>query len=187
MIETSSPAGSRDCAGSDRGRMNMIPVTLHNVFSDGERGEACLVLAEESGRRGLPIFLGSGIMTLVSELFKKKPRPVKNPRPLTYSFFASILEAVGAELVEVRVVDRVDKTFRAVAIVRAGGLEHSIDGRPSDAVSLAACMNRPIFVAEALMAESGQSLGAEGRPADLPGNFVSLRGMWADDSGTTVS
>jgi uncharacterized protein len=165
----------------------MIPVTLFNVFSHGERGEACLVLAEESGRRGLPIFIGSGIMTLVSELFKKKPRPCKNPRPLTYSFFASILDAVGAELVEVRVVDQVDKTFRAVAIIRAGGLEHSIDARPSDAISLAAFMNRPIFVAEALMALSGQPLGAEGRPPDLPEDFVSIRGLWADDSETIVS
>jgi bifunctional DNase/RNase len=156
----------------------MIPVTLYNVFSDAERGEAWLVLAEESGARGLPIFVGSDLKLVVMELFRKKPHPLKNPRPLTYSFFASILTAVGAELIEVQVLELVHNTFRAVAVVRAGGSEYRIDARPSDAVSLAACMNRPVYVAEALMAVAGKPLGAEGRPADLPQGFVSMRGLW---------
>jgi bifunctional DNase/RNase len=71
----------------------MISVTLHNVFSNGERGQAWLVLAEESGQHGLPIFVGSDLKPVVLELFRKQPRPLKDPRPLTYSFFASILKA----------------------------------------------------------------------------------------------
>jgi len=69
----------------------MISTTLHNVFSNAERGEAWLVLAEESGRRGLPIFVGSDLRLVILELLRKKSRPLKNPRPLTYGFFASIL------------------------------------------------------------------------------------------------
>jgi bifunctional DNase/RNase len=166
----------------------MIPVTLHNVFSNGERGEAWLVLAEKSGRHGLPIFVGSDVKLVVMELFRKKPqpRPSKSPRPLNYSFFASILQAVGAELTEVQVVELVDNTFRAVAVVRACESEHRIDARPSDAVALAACMNRPIYVAEALMAVAGKPLGAEGRPPDLPQGFVSMRGLWSDDAETNA-
>jgi|ERR1035441_10368439 bifunctional DNase/RNase len=155
----------------------MITVTLYNVFSNAERGEAWLVLADETERYGLPIFVGSSDLKLIALEFRKK-----SPRPLTFSFFASILEAVRAELVEVQVVDLVDSTFRAVACIRAGGSEHRIDARPSDAVTLAACMNRPIYVTEAVMAGAGKPLGAEGRPPDLPGGFVSLRPIWSDDS-----
>ena len=164
----------------------MIPVTLHNVFSNGERGEAWLVLAEESGRHGLPIFVGSDLKLTILEFFMKKPRPLKNPRPLTYTFFASILKAVGAELTEVQVVELVDNTFRAVAVVRARESEYRIDARPSDAVALAACMNRPIYVTEALMAAAGKPLGAEGRPPDLPQGFVSMRGLWSNDAETNA-
>jgi uncharacterized protein len=160
----------------------MIPVTLHNVFSNAKGGEAWLVLAEESGLHGLPIFVGTDVTLVVLELFMKKPLPMKNPRPLTYSFFASILKAVGAELTEVQVVELVENTFRAVAVVRSGGSEYRIDARPSDAVALAACMNRPIYVTEALMAVAGKPLGDDGRPPDLPQGFVSTRGLWSEDA-----
>ena len=155
----------------------MITVTLYNVFSNAERGEAWLVLADETGRHGLPIFVGSSDLKLIALELRKR-----SPRPLTFSFFASILEAVRAELVEVQVVDMVGNTYRAVACIRADGPEYRIDARPSDAVALAACMNRPIYVTEAVMADSGKPLGAEGRPPDLPEGFVSLRPLWSDDS-----
>jgi bifunctional DNase/RNase len=158
-------------------RTNMITVTLRNVFSNGQRGESWLVLADETGQRGLPIFVGSWDVKLIVLGLRKD-----NPRPLTFNFFASILEAVGAELAEVQVNGLVDKTFRAVACIRAGGSEHRVDARPSDAVALAACMNRPIYVAEAVMAVAGKPLGAEGRPPDLPEGSVSLRSLWSHDS-----
>jgi bifunctional DNase/RNase len=155
-------------------RTNMIPVTLHNIFSNAERGEAWLVLANESGRHGLPIFVGSANMTLLALELRKK-----SPRPLTFSFFASVLAAVGAELTEVHVVELAGITFKAMACIRAGGSEHRIDARPSDAVALAACMGRPIYVEEAVMSAAGKPLDAEGRTPDMPQGFVGLRGVWA--------
>jgi uncharacterized protein len=152
----------------------MVKVTLQNVFSSARRGEAWLLLADESGKRGLPIFVGSGDGTLIALSLRKD-----NPRPLTYNFFASILDATGVELVEVRVTELVGITFRALAFLRAGGIEHRVDARPSDAVALAAVMNWPIHVSDELMATCGQPLGAEGRPPEIPESFVSLRHLWA--------
>jgi uncharacterized protein len=156
----------------------MIKVTLHNAFFDGKRGEAWLVLADETGRRGLVIFVGSWDAKIIAFGLRKE-----TPRPLTFHFFASILQAVGAELVEVQVVGLVDRTFQAVACIRSGGSEHRVDARPSDAVALAGCMERPIYVTEAVMAAVGKPLGAEGRPPDLPKGFVSMRGFWSDGPG----
>jgi bifunctional DNase/RNase len=154
----------------------MIPVTLHDMFSNAQRGEFWLVLVDETGRHGLPIFVGSSNPLLIASELRKN-----NSRPLTFSFFACILQAIGAELTEVQVVELMGRTFRAVACVRAGGSEHRIDASRSDAVALAACMSRPIYVSEAVMAAAGKSLGPEGRPPDVPEDFVSLRSLWSDD------
>jgi bifunctional DNase/RNase len=155
----------------------MITVTLRDVFFNGERGEAWLVLADETGRRGLPIFVGSWDARVIALGLRKN-----NPRPFTFNFFANVLEAVGAELAKVQVIGLVDNIFRAVACIRAGGSEHRIDARPSDAVALAVCMNRPIYVTEAVMDMAGKPLGAEGKPPDLPEGFVSMRRLWSNDS-----
>ena len=106
-----------------------------------------------------------------------------NPRPVTFNFFASVLQTVGAGLTKVQVMDLAGNTFRAVACIRAAGSEHQVDARPSDAVALAVCMNRPIYVTEEVMAAAGKPLGPEGGPPDLPESFVSMRGIWSDGSG----
>jgi bifunctional DNase/RNase len=156
---------------------NMIAVTLRDIFFHPERGEAWWVLADEIGQHGLSFFVGSGDPRLIAFGFRKN-----NPRPLTFNFFAQILDVIGAELTEVRVVDLVSNTFRAEAHIRAGGSEHRVDGRPSDAVALAASMSRPIYVSEKVMAVAGKPLGAEGSPPDLPEGFASMRHIWTDDS-----
>jgi bifunctional DNase/RNase len=119
----------------------MIRVTLRNLFSNVTRGESWLVLADETGRRGLAIFFGSTSGQMLALALRKG-----NPRPLTYNFFANLLETAGVELKEVRIVGLVKNTFHAVACIRSGETEHRIDARPSDAVALAAVMNRPIYV-----------------------------------------
>jgi uncharacterized protein len=156
----------------------MITVTLRDVFFNAQRGEAVLVLADETGQRGLSIFIGSWDSRMIAVGLRKD-----NPRPFTFNFFASILQAVGAELAEVQVMDLVGNTFRAVACIRAGGSEHRVDARPSDAVALAAVMNRPIYVTEAVMAAAAKPLGPEGRPPDLNEGSVSMRWIWSRDSG----
>jgi bifunctional DNase/RNase/photosystem II stability/assembly factor-like uncharacterized protein len=156
---------------------SIIAVTLRDIFYHPERGEAWWVLGDETGQHGLSFFVGSGDPRLIALGFRKN-----NPRPLTFNFFAQILDVVGAELTEVRVVDLVANTFRAEAHIRAGGSEHRVDARPSDAVALAASMSRPIYVSEKVMAVAGKPLGAEGSPPDLPEGFASMRHIWTDDS-----
>jgi uncharacterized protein len=148
---------------------NMVPVKLHGLFFNRDRGEAWLVLADQAGRIGLTIFVGSWDVRLITLGLRKN-----TPRPMTYHFFANVLEAIGAELVEVCVTDLVNNTFRAEARIRAGTTEHRVDARPSDAIALAMCLGRPVYVAEELMAGIGKPLGADGRPPGLPEGFVSM-------------
>ncbi len=157
----------------------MVAVTLCNVFHNPERGESWVVLADEAGQKGLPIFVGSWDARFISLGLRRN-----HPRPFTFNFFANVLEAVGAELVQVQVVGLIENTFRAVACVRASGVERQVDARPSDAVALAAVMSRPIYVADEVMAAAGRPLGAEGRPLEVSEDFVSMRWVWSKGRDT---
>lgn len=161
----------------------MIAVTLYDLFNNAERGEGFLLLADSFQQRGLLIFLGPGATQIVRELFSRRPLPsmVTKSRPQTFAFLASMLQAVSAEVVEVQVTELTEKTFRACAIVRANGTEHRIEARPSDAVTLATWMGRPIVVADDLMAREGIDLRIDERPAEIPEGFVSTREFWAVD------
>jgi uncharacterized protein len=160
----------------------MKPVTLADVFFDAQRGEAWMLLADPTGRRGLPTFIGSWSPAMISAL---RPTALQayTPRPLTFEFMANVLGAVGADLDAVQITEDSNRTFHAVACLRAGEQEHRIDARPSDAVGLAACMNRPVYVAEELMEQAGKPLDPEGRPHDVPASFQSTRRMWANKPG----
>ena len=80
----------------------MIRVTLSDVFHDRDRGESCLVLADESG---LPIFVGSRDAKFITFGLRKH-----SPRPLSFNLFAHVLEAIRANPVEVQIVEIVNKT-----------------------------------------------------------------------------
>jgi uncharacterized protein len=155
----------------------MIPVTLLDIFADAQRGEAWMILADPTARRGLPIFIGSWSPSMVLGLRKN------NPRPLTFEFVAKLLEAVGADLDAVHITEVKDRTFHAIARVRAGAQEVEVDARPSDAVPLAVRMNKPVYVADDLMERLGRPLDADMRPPEVPASFVSTRWTWADESG----
>lgn len=103
-------------------------VTLRDVFHNRERGESWLVLADETGQKGLPIFVGWWDAKFITMGLGKN-----TSRPMTFHFFANVLEAIGAELAEVRIIGIVDNTFRAVACIQTGGIEKEVDARPSDA------------------------------------------------------
>jgi uncharacterized protein len=153
----------------------MIPVVLGNLFSNLKGNEAWLVLADESGKRGIPMYIGGNNMVMTASTLGRK-----GSRPMTYQFFANVLGAIGAELVEVQVISLERSTFKAVALLRANGKEHRVDARPSDAVPLAAVMKQPIFVSEEVMSVAGRPLGVECRPEEVPAEFVSLKHFWTE-------
>jgi bifunctional DNase/RNase len=172
-VSRAEPVCSTAFHNKDNGTANMTTVTLRDVFHNSERGESWIVLADETGQKGLPIFVGSWDAKFIITGLNKK-----TSRPMTFHFFANVLEAIEADLVEVQVVAIVERTFRAVTRIRIGGVEKQIDARPSDAVALAAVMNRPIRVNEELMTTFGTRLDPEGRPPDAGEGFVSMRWCW---------
>src|SRR5262249_3900538 len=122
----------------------MIAVTIGDVvairYEDGIR--CVILLLDERGERALPIW----ISPLEAENLGRGLYGLATARPLTFNFMASLLEASGAQLDEVRVDTLKDNVYYAVAKVHSKAGTREIDARPSDALSLAVLTHSPMFV-----------------------------------------
>ena len=147
------------------GRKRVISVTISDVvkFKPTETSVAgsplapgqylhVILLKEEAGRRVLPIWVGPYEGESIATGIEK----FSTPRPLTYDFVAHLLDAMGAQVQEVRVETLKDDTFYAVVKVRSGRVVREIDARPSDALAVAVRTGSPIFVAEDVMNAAGK-------------------------------
>jgi bifunctional DNase/RNase len=112
-------------------------------------GSYALILQETGGMRRLSILIGADLaQSIALELEQIKP-----PRPITHDLLKSVIESLGATLMEVTITELRDSTFYAVLTLDATPAE--IDARPSDAIALAIRFNAPIFVTESVLSEAG--------------------------------
>ena len=147
----------------------MVKVTIADVtdrgYQDKETGLSyaryVVMLLDSDGRRILPIWVGPAEGRAIA-LGLRKPEV---PRPMTFSFMARVLEALGAKLEEARIEELKGDTFYAVAKLRIGGRDREVDARPSDAMALAVQTGSPIYVAEEVMERAGFDIPEEAREA----------------------
>jgi RNA polymerase sigma factor (sigma-70 family) len=138
----------------DEGGSSMVTMEIADVRATGEdRFSAThVVVLAEPGRTGdgrtLPIWVDALEATaLVATL-----EAVELPRPGTYAFAASLLDAAGGRVEEVRIARLEGGVFYA-EVVLAGGA--SLDARPSDALNLALIADAPIVVDPAVLEAAG--------------------------------
>jgi RNA polymerase sigma factor (sigma-70 family) len=157
-------------------RKTMIKVSVADVVK--QREFYVVVLLDEAGRRILPIWVGpyEGESTAIYLL----ERPVF--RPLTHKFMANLLEAIGAELEEVRVEALKESTFYAVAKLRSGDTVQEVDARPSDAIALALHTGTPIYVVEEVLERAGMDIPEEvGTTPQLGKGLDSIVKEWEEE------
>jgi bifunctional DNase/RNase len=107
------------------------------------------VLEDVGGTRRLPIWVGR----FEGEALALAIKQVLMPRPPTFAFTASILQAAGGRLREVVVNRLSDTVYYAQAIVSRSGKTSIVDARPSDAINLAVTVGAPIRVAATVFDE----------------------------------
>lgn len=113
---------------------------------DTSQRKHVMILQERDGDRTLPIWIGPAeaeAMALVLE-------SVEYPRPFTAKLAASLVEAAGARIEDVRITRLIDGVYYATVRVDGAGGLHEVDARPSDAVNLALADGRPIRIDAAL-------------------------------------
>jgi bifunctional DNase/RNase len=127
-----------------------------------------VLLADEAGKRTLPILVGENEALAISLQLKG----VKTDRPLTYQLLRNVIEQTGNRVDRVVINDVRDQVYYAKIYLNRG--KYSIDSRPSDAIALAMGANAPIYVADKLFAVS-----------NLPGGGVTAAGT-TSGLGVTV-
>lgn len=146
---------------------NMLKVKILDIVAqtreDKDTGASCglhvVVMMDETGRRILPIWVGEAEGTAIAIGLSD----AELPRPMTFTFMASLLEASGVEVEEVRVERLADDTFYAVTKVRNGEVVREVDARPSDAIARALHTGSPIYVAADVMETAGMDVPAGAR------------------------
>ena len=102
----------------------------------------CVVLDEASGDRHLVIQIGE------TEAFWLAARlqGIEFGRPMTYHFAASLVQALGGRVRQVRVDRLVEGAYAATVEVEGPLGMQVVDARVSDALNLAAITDTPVFV-----------------------------------------
>ena len=107
-----------------------------------------VLLRESGGDLYLPIWIGAAEATAIAYA----QQGVVPPRPLTHDLFKDVLEALGHQLEEVRIVAVRDGVFYA-SLVFDGGVE--VSSRSSDAIALALRTGTRIVGADEVLDDEG--------------------------------
>lgn len=132
----------------------MILVRVAGVALDPTGQHVILLkpIGEPPGEgRILPIWIGAQEATSILVAVEG----AQVPRPLAHDLMRSLLESVEAAVTGVAVTRIDEGTFFAEVTLSTALGERVVDARPSDAVALAARVDAPIWVAEAVLDDAG--------------------------------
>ncbi len=128
--------------------MNKIQCEILGLSTNPSTGGAYAILLKEvEGVRRLPIIIGA----FEAQAIALEMEGIKPPRPLTHDLLKTLVDNLGATVVEIIVSELKENTFYAKIILEASSLTNEIDARPSDAIALAVRTFAPIYVNETVM------------------------------------
>ena len=128
-------------------RLNVLGIS----YSQTQTGAYALVLAEENGKRRIPIIVGG----FEAQAIAIQLEGLKPPRPLTHDLFLNFSRTFKINLLEVTVYKLEEGVFYSNLICDKEGKEVIIDARTSDAIALALRFKCPIYTTEEILSKSG--------------------------------
>jgi bifunctional DNase/RNase len=135
--------------GNDMKKIKLDIVGLS--YSQTQSGAYALVLGEISGRRRLPIIIGSfEAQAIAIEIEKMTPS-----RPLTHDLFKSFGQAFHITVQEIIIYNLVDGIFYSKLSCSDGKKVVEIDARTSDAIAVAVRFDCPIYTYEFILSTAG--------------------------------
>lgn len=136
-------------------KSELIECVLGRIVIRDGADRQYIYLAEADGERGFPIVIGNNEAGEIHRVVHS----IEPDRPLTHQLIFAAIEALGASIRTVDIVDLRLNTFYA-KIILADGMGQtvgSLDARPSDAIALALRAGSRIRVAEAVLDEASRS------------------------------
>ncbi|MBK7629565.1 MAG: bifunctional nuclease family protein [Ignavibacteriales bacterium] len=143
--------------------MNKIQCEILGLSTNPSTGGAYAILLKEiEGSRRLPIIIGA----FEAQAIALEMEGIKPPRPLTHDLLKTLVDNLGANVIEIVVNELKENTFYAKIVLESSGLTNEIDARPSDAIALAVRTFAPIYVNELVMSSAAFIPSDE---SDIPG------------------
>ena len=124
-----------------------------------------IILQEETGKRRLPIIIGSFEAQSIAMALER----METTRPLTHDLFRNAMTELKVELKEVVISKLLDGVFHAEMVCeRSDGQMMEIDARTSDAIALAVRFECPIYTFENILDAAGILPEDEGEETEVP-------------------
>lgn len=142
----------------------MVEVSIDSIRVSLMSQHRIVILKDVDSERFLPIWIGP----FEAEAITVSLQEMEVVRPLTHDLLRNVLQALGAEVLRIQIIDLRDDVFYAQIVLRVDGREVEIDSRPSDALALAVRVHVPIFVDEKVMREAATKPEAEIGPGEAP-------------------
>ncbi len=138
--------------------MNKIKLNVLGIsYSQTQTGAYALVLAEEDGKRRIPIIVGG----FEAQAIAIQLEGLKPPRPLTHDLFYNFANTFNITLVEVTIHKLEEGVFHSKLTCFDGTKTIEIDARTSDAIALALRFKCPIFTSKEIIERAGIVLDFE--------------------------
>jgi bifunctional DNase/RNase len=134
-------------------KLNVLGIS----YSQTQTGAYALVLAEENGRRRIPIIVGG----FEAQAIAIQLEGLKPPRPLTHDLFLNFSHTFNIDLLEVTVYKLEEGVFYSKLTCDNGQRIIEIDARTSDAIALALRFKCPIYTTEDILRKAGIILDFE--------------------------
>ena len=128
----------------------MVEVSIDSIRVSLMSQHRIVILKDVDSERFLPIWIGP----YEAEAITVSLQQMEVARPLTHDLLRNVLQALGAEVLRVNIVELREDVFYARIVLRINEREMEIDSRPSDALALAVRTHVPIYVHETVMAEA---------------------------------
>ena len=143
-------------------KLNVLGIS----YSQTQTGAYALVLAEENGRRRIPIIVGG----FEAQAIAIQLEGLKPPRPLTHDLFLNFSHTFNIDLLEVTVYKLEEGVFYSKLTCDNGQRIIEIDARTSDAIALALRFKCPIYTTEEILHKAGIILDFEKEATIQTGN-----------------
>lgn len=134
-------------------RLNVLGIS----YSQTQTGAYALVLAEEEGKRRIPIIVGG----FEAQAIAIQLEGLKPPRPLTHDLFLNFAKTFNIDLLEVTIYKLEEGVFFSKLTCDNGKQIIEIDARTSDAIALALRFKCPIYTTEDILQRAGIILDFE--------------------------
>ena len=134
-----------------------VEVQLFGLVLDETTRSPVVILRAVEGEETLPIQVGIAEAAAIAAAIER----VDVPRPMTHDLMLAAIEALGATVEAVQVVDLRDGTFYGRVQLKRGRRRIELDARPSDGIALALRAGVPIVVEDEVFRKAGPQDVAE--------------------------